>query len=500
MTYYWILGLAIVLTSCSCTTTNTNDGTGAQQAGELFSGDSCRDLALHDDGTCDRFCLTADPDCSGLPDLTDRADEVIAELDRFNAGLSEDGRQGKYCKMAASPFVFFRGSNHLYWRDLASDRRLEVFGGDRTRTWLQGDLHAYNYGAFDNDDGVVVYDLNDFDEVVIADYQLDLWRLATSLVLIAEHNGGFSSGDVDDILDRLTESYLDAVASYRGNGGENDAIFDKNTTYGLLDDFLAELEKKESRREMLDKWTDEVAGARRFDTSLARLAPVDPATDAEIRGAMAGYITTVARRLQDDPGYFQVKDIALRLDAGTGSLGVARYYVLIEGASEGQNNDRILDVKQQGQPSAYPYLDAIERALLASFADNQARRTIVGYRALAANADDHLGWMNLSDGVYSIRERSPYKEPFPAETLDSKGRFVNLAAQWGAVLATAHSRADKDHDEALIPYSFDKEVDVLTDTRHDEVRALVREIAVTYATQVHRDFRSFQGHVAEMCP
>ena len=45
--------------------------------------------------------------------------------------------------------------------------------------------------------------------------------------------------------------------------------------------------------------------------------------------------------------------MAERLHAGVGSLGVKRYYVLIEGPSTGQSDDRILDVKAQGAPSAW---------------------------------------------------------------------------------------------------------------------------------------------------
>ena len=468
--------------------------TDQQQADELFSDDSCSDLGWYGDGTCDRFCRAPDPDC-GDPSL--RPAEVITEIEDFNASIPT--RQDKYCKMATSAFVFYRGTDHLYWKDLATDRRLGLFGGERTKIWLQGDLHAYNFGSFDNDDDIVVYDLNDFDEVVIADYQMDLWRMATSLVLIARDNGELSSSDVADILDAFSESYLDTVASYRGNNDERGMYYDAQATYGRLDNFLEDVESTESRREMLDKWTIDVGSTRDFNLTLEKLAAVDPAVDAEIRAAMDSYRATVANSLQDDASYFEVKDIALRLGAGTGSLGVPRYYVLIEGKTSGDNDDRILDVKQQGLPSAYPYLSASERSMLDQFDGNQAQRTIVGYRALAVGADDHLGWMSLSDGVYSVRERSPYKEAFPTETLDTNSRFLDMAEQWGAILATAHARSDKDYDSSYISYSFDKQVDLLTDHRHSEFRSLVREVAEVYADQVADDYLAFTDHIAGLC-
>lgn len=36
----------------------------------------------------------------------------------------------------------------------------------------------------------VIFDLDDFDETLIADYQLDLWRLAVSILLAIQENGG----------------------------------------------------------------------------------------------------------------------------------------------------------------------------------------------------------------------------------------------------------------------------------------------------------------------
>ena len=493
-----LAGLACVVAILGCATRVDPVSRGDEnQRTEAQSGQGiCAQQGWYGDGHCDRFCLAPDVDCG---DVSQRPAQVVAEIEAFNASLSADARHSKYCKMASSPFVFYRGVNHLYWKDLASDRRLGLFGGDRTKIWLQGDLHAYNYGSFDNDKGKVVYDLNDFDEVIIADYQMDVWRMAVSLVLIAEQNGGFPTSSLAEILDSLSESYLDTTASYRGNDDERDASFTAANTYGPLDNFLRDIEDSESRRDMLDKWTNAGTGGRIFDRSLAKLTAADPAVEAEIRAAMPRYQTTVARRLQNDPDYFAVKDVARRLAAGTGSLGVPRYYVLIDGQTDGQDDDRILDVKKQGLPSAYPYLTASEHSQIDRAATAQARRTIAGYRALASDADDHLGWMRLSDGDYSARERSPYTEAFPTETLTSKSQFIDMAEQWGMILASAHARSDKDHDASIIDYSFDKQVDILTDGHHGAFRALLREVASVYAAQVNEDYRSFTAHLADSC-
>ena len=80
---------------------------------------------------------------------------VIRALRAWNKELEDEDRQTKYCKMASAPLVFYRGTNRLFWADFANDKRLRDFGNAETRTWLQGDLHAYNYGSYGNAKGDV---------------------------------------------------------------------------------------------------------------------------------------------------------------------------------------------------------------------------------------------------------------------------------------------------------------------------------------------------------
>src|SRR5437867_9587626 len=66
-----------------------------------------------------------------------------------------DAWRGKFRKMAASPFAFYRGSAALFYRDIVDDE--DPFLNDRTsRVWIQGDLHADNFGTYMNSAGVLV--------------------------------------------------------------------------------------------------------------------------------------------------------------------------------------------------------------------------------------------------------------------------------------------------------------------------------------------------------
>jgi len=447
---------------------------------------------------------------SGLPtyNIGDaRALQVCQAIKAWNMGLSEGNRDAKYAAMAKSAFDFYRGTNHLFWADFANDKRLGKFGGPETRTWLQGDLHTDNFGAFGNDEGEVVYNINDFDESVIADYQYDLWRMAVSIVLVAHQNGHLSPKKQAEVIDGFADRYLETLRAYADadDDREDRVVFGKDTAYGKLAGFLERVEEKSRRSKMLKKWTRLDDGVRRFAVSESdgKLGWVPPTRQAEILQGMEHYECTLVKLPEGHhDGYFKVKDIARRLLAGTGSLGVPRYYVLIEGDGESEEDDHILDVKWQTKPTAYHFLDECDKEeygmLRQHFKGGDARWHEAAYRAMAKHTDDHLGWMELSDGVYSVRDRSLFKRTFPTAQLTSKSRFIKLSEQWGRILATDHSRALSAFDtEYLYVYGFVSNrpfrhaVIQKTADRCQEFQALVREVAFGYADQVEADWRVF---------
>ena len=229
------------------------------------------------------------------PAASSRTSVVQAALTADNADLSAAARDEKYDAMAESAFAFYRGSNALFWMDLGDGAWLDAYGGDSlTRTWLCGDGHVGNIGGFQDDQGDIVFALNDFDEAVIADYQLDVLRLATSLVLVARENGGFSAGDEEDAVDAFTEAYLDAMADYATNNDEEDRTFRASNTSGPLDDFLSDVESTHSRSELLDTWTVKVSSKRVLDTSgNPDLAAVSSSVKSDLTAAISAYRATL---------------------------------------------------------------------------------------------------------------------------------------------------------------------------------------------------------------
>ncbi len=411
--------------------------------------------------------------------------DALDQIENWNKELESSLRNGKFKKMAGSPYYFFRGTNHLYWRYFAEDRRLLKFSSNGADTWIQADLHAYNYGIYGGDKGELIYGLNDFDESCIANYQFDLWRMAASMVLIARENEFFEQTDVISFVHSFTDAYVDLFSEYLVKG--DDALFQvtKKNAYGKLDESMEHVEKKESRKEMLQQWTTEKDEEFVFDLTYEKLTLVEEEKVSEIHCAMPAYIQTLEEPSVFNDEYFKILDIARRISSGTGSYGTPRYYILIKGGKDGKYEQRILDAKLQQKPSPYLFLNEKFRKAYNDRFENEGQRHKEAYLALNCYADKHLGWLKLSEGVFSVRERSPYKAYFETKVLTSGTRFNKIAQQWGRILATSHIRASKEFDV--------KGVLKLIFANKAGFDALMAEIALEYAEYNNAIYKGFMN-------
>src|SRR5688572_15950831 len=137
----------------------------------------------------------------------DRAKHIVDVLvDAFADLIEADPRafRRKFRKMAQDPFSFYRGSACLFYADMAEAE--DRYADERTsRVWIQGDLHAENFGTYVNDAGILVFDVNDFDEAYLGHFTWDLKRLAASLSLL-----GFVKALSDDTIAEMIETYARA--------------------------------------------------------------------------------------------------------------------------------------------------------------------------------------------------------------------------------------------------------------------------------------------------
>lgn len=426
-----------------------------------------------------------------LKDLTlhNRAQQVIRAITENNADLDASARKKKFAAMSESAYRFFRGTSHLFWQDMYNDWRFALFGGvSGTQTWIQGDAHVYNFGAFANHEGEVIYGLDDFDDAVVSDYQYDLWRLAISLVLDTRANGTFDDSVCTEALEALVKGYLKTATRYRKDDPEQEVHFTSGTAGKPLNRFLDKVGKKKSRQRMLEKWTRlQKNGKRVFDATNPKLKRLSPVARKQFLKAFDAYRQN---RSGEDEVFYRVKDVVRRISAGTGSLGTLRFYVLIEGDEGSEHDDIILDIKQQGGPALLNAMSEAEQQAYQRVYSNEGVRHAAAFRALAEHPDRYLGWLEFGGAVCSVRERSPFKEDFPTDKLDKKKHLRKMASIWGQVLATEHKRASRSLNPDD-PFLFEESLKELTEGRESEFVTLVVAIATHYSECVEQDFGTF---------
>jgi len=411
----------------------------------------------------------------------DRNRWLIDELSSVNSRLSQADREDKFAVMSKSVTAFYRASAQLYWHDLGRSPLLKPFGAPDTCAWLCGDLHLGNLGSFHDADDQVIFDINDFDEVVIADYQLDLWRLCVSIILTVQAQDRPVQSP-QQMVAACVRGYLETMKACRKRPHEAKLPLTQEHASGVLRRFLAAVEADRSRQRMLDDWTTSGPHGSVLAVHENRnLALPTHAILEDIAAAIRDYAKRQATALRRHRGPHLIS-IATRLHAGLGAYGLNRYYVLLERPA--RDGLMLLDLKRQPDPSPWPYLPkALRRQTDKACNGDSAKRTVLGQRHLGVRTDPFLGAIQLAGAGYSVRERSPWKAALPDADLDGA-----CAEQIGALVARAHARANDDLPAALqerIHGDKDRFVEYTWD------------VAVAYAGQVAADWRLFRSRLRQ---
>jgi uncharacterized protein (DUF2252 family) len=264
---------------------------------------------------------------------TGTADAIFSH----NAGRDSERLAMKYAKMAQSPFIFLRGACHLFYGALPDSPLFR----DAPPAWCCGDLHFENYGSYKGDNRLVYFDINDYDEAALAPATWDIVRLLTSIQCGADAMNA-THAEALAVSQSCLEAYRQALM--RGKP----LWVERETSDGLVNELLTKLQGRE-RAAFLDKRTTRKAHRRSLILDSVKALPASDAQKKTVTEFMAGFAAT-----QPNPKFFEVHDIGRRI-AGTGSLGVERYVVLVEGKGSPDGN-YLLDIKEAKPSAMAPHL------------------------------------------------------------------------------------------------------------------------------------------------
>lgn len=395
----------------------------------------------------------------------------------------------KFRKMASSAFAFYRGSASLFYADMTGEYADDAFLTPQTsRVWIHGDLHAENFGTYMNAEGVLVFNVNDFDEAYVGPFLWDLRRLCASIALLG-YAKALSDETIGYLIKDFAGSYLAELRAIALGGDDAIGSLTLSTTTGPLHRVLQQA-RLNTRVDLLQGMTVIDRYERRF-VERDGVYRIDAPTRDAVEEAFRGYLRTLNPH-HAHTGHERVertiKDVVLRKGVGIGSAGLPSYSLLLEGHTQALENDVVVYMKQAQTPAVARHIDD---ARVRGYFLHQGHRTAESQRALQAAADAWLGYTELDGVGQLVAEVSPYAADLDWSDVNEPDELVSVVRELGRAVARMHSVADDESSHDLVDFSTEEAI--VAELDRDEagfVRGLV-EFAHAYGAQARGDHQLF---------
>jgi uncharacterized protein (DUF2252 family) len=320
--------------------------------------------------------------------------------------------------MRTSPFVFLRGTCHLFYERLPRDK---VFD-DAPPVWICGDMHLENFGSYKADNRLVYFDNNDFDEACLAPNLYELVRLLTS-VLVGASDLKLSRAQALALCHTALEAYGAALAYGKSRWIEGE------TATGMVRDLFVALASR-TRVAHLDRRTTLKGKTRTLKVDGKKALAVSDTQRAAVTQFMQKFAAG-----EPNPDFFRILDVARRI-AGTGSLGVDRYVILVEGKGSPDGN-YLIDLKEALPSSVTPHLSTPQPAW-----QTEAQRVVEIQRRNQAVSQAFLHAVEFNQRSYVLRSLQPSEDRVALSDWDGKlPRLEEVVNSMAELSAWAHLRS-----------------------------------------------------------
>ena len=312
--------------------------------------------------------------------------DIATTIARFNAGRDPERLAMKYKAMRASPFVFLRGTCHLFYERLPRDKVLD----EAPPVWICGDMHLENFGSYKADNRLIYFDNNDFDEACLAPALYELVRLLTS-VLVGAADLALSRAQALALCHTAVDAYGAALAFGKSRWIEAE------TSVGMVRDLFDALASR-TRAAHLDRRTILKGKTRVLKVDGKKALPVSDAQRAAVTQFMQKFAAS-----ESNPDFYRILDVARRI-AGTGSLGVDRYVILVEGKGSPDGNF-LIDLKEALPSSVVPHVRTPQPAW-----QTEAQRVVEVQRRNQAVSQAFLHAVQFNQRSYVLRSLQPSED------------------------------------------------------------------------------------------
>ncbi|MBA2574779.1 MAG: DUF2252 domain-containing protein [Nocardioidaceae bacterium] len=407
--------------------------------------------------------------------------------DAFEALMAADPTafRTKFRKMAADPFAFYRGSACVFYADMAKVK--DRFADEKTsRVWIHGDLHAENFGTYMNSEGMLVFDVNDFDEAYIGNFSWDLRRFLASLALM-----GWQKALPEEDIRRLSaiflEAYVEQVQQYVEDPTDDAFALRLDTTEGAIHEVLR-LARKGTRIGLLDSVTEVIDHERRFSAH-PEIRQLNKTERRKVERAFKRYLETIPEAKREEQSvFYDIKDVVGKTGFGIGSAGLPSYNVLIEGYNQALEND-IIVVMKQGNIAAPSRV--VDPSLVGDYFEHEGHRTVVSQRALQVHADPFLGYTTIDGVGFVVAELSPYEADLDWSNITEPEQMEPVLEALGRATAKVHCVSDTDSEEDLVEFQTEQAIAAAIGDDADAFIEELVEFGVQYAGKARRDHALF---------
>lgn len=391
---------------------------------------------------------------------------ILERIDAFNQGRDPKLIKQKYQAMQHDAFAFLRGTCHLFYEDWPTATPLN----EAPPTWICGDLHMQNLGSYKGDNRLVYFNINDFDESVLAPCTWDLARFLTSL-LVAARTINIKRVDALALCRLFLDTYRSALLKGRI------MVIDEEMAVGVVRDLLCQVVLRK-RKDFLNARTRLTEEGRKLRVDNKKTLDVSEQERALVTAAVESLSTRATA------GFYKVLDVGHRV-AGVGSLGVDRYVILVEGRGSPQQN-YVLDLKEADASSLQPYL-----TLQQPHWENDGMRSVMIRRWVQGIPPALLSPLVINGRSYVLRELQPTEDKVDLVPLYGKQhRLTQLVKTIACIVAWGQLRSGGIQGSATV-YEFR---DFAKDPHWQKT---LFTYVQAYARKVEVDYQEFVTEVKE---
>ncbi len=342
---------------------------------------------------------------------------LIKKINQYNTGIPAALHDIKWAKMRKSPFDFYRATCFLFADDFAKYYKTKT----KIKSWICGDAHLENFGSYKGQDRQIYFDLNDFDEAIIASPEAEIARFLTSvLVAAAQMNAPYVK--LHKALHDIMEAYTGAITARKA------MLMQPAIAKGEFRHFFESMSTLD-RNSFIQQRTKKQKGTLLINTDGTRYSPLDEARKLELYESLAPL-------LKAHPAFAEMvfEDAAFRI-AGTGSLGLNRYAALLFSRKKGKHY--MLDIKAT-RTSCNSVLTTFKQPKF----KNEAERIISAGYLMQYSAPAFMVPYKIADQWYVVKELQPTNDKIAVSTFNSDfSRLAEVVIEMAKLLAYAHLRS-----------------------------------------------------------